>query len=107
MENAEVIIEDHGPGISEEDLEHIFERFYRGDKSRTHTSNSGFGLGLSIAKWITEKHSGRIEVQSSLGEGTRFVVILPITGEKKSAERTLCAFSITLEFLNKFTIAIR
>lgn len=81
MGSAKVIIEDHGPGIPAEDLEHIFERFYRGDKSRSHTSNSGFGLGLSIAKWITEKHSGRIEVQSSLGKGTKFMVILPIVGE--------------------------
>jgi signal transduction histidine kinase len=79
-DHAVVSIEDHGPGIPENDLEHIFERFYRGDKSRTHTSNSGFGLGLSIAKWITEKHNGKIEVQSTVGKGTIFKVLLPMSG---------------------------
>lgn len=80
-ESAVVIVEDHGPGIPADILEHIFERFYRGDKSRTHSGNSGFGLGLSIAKWIAEKHNGRIEVHSEIGKGTSFKVILPLAGE--------------------------
>ena len=75
---AIVSVSDNGPGISEEDLKHIFERFYRGDKSRKHTESSGFGLGLSIAKWITEKLDGQIEVQSILGEGTTFTVKFPL-----------------------------
>lgn len=74
-------IKDNGQGISDEDLNHLFERFYRGDKARTHTKTSGFGLGLSIAKWITEKHGGRIEVASKLGEGTTFIVVLPARRE--------------------------
>jgi heavy metal sensor kinase len=74
-------VKDNGMGISPEDLPHIFERFYRGDKSRTHTATSGFGLGLSIAKWITEKHGGRIEVESQLKQGTTFRVYLPLTEE--------------------------
>jgi heavy metal sensor kinase len=71
-------VKDNGAGISAEDLPHIFERFYRGDKSRTHTATSGFGLGLSIAKWITQKHGGKIEVESTVGQGTTFRVYLPL-----------------------------
>lgn len=78
---AVVIISDNGPGISAEDLPHIFERFYRGDKSRTHTATSGFGLGLSIAKWITEKLGGKIEVESQLKVGTKFIVYFPLIEE--------------------------
>jgi signal transduction histidine kinase len=74
-------VKDNGAGISPEDLPHIFERFYRGDKSRTHTPTSGFGLGLSIAKWITEKHGGKIEVESQLKQGTTFRVYLPLVEE--------------------------
>lgn len=71
-------VKDNGAGISAEDLPHIFERFYRGDKSRTHTPTSGFGLGLSIARWITEKHGGKIEAESALNQGTTFRVYLPL-----------------------------
>lgn len=80
-DQAVVIIKDNGPGISEEDLPHIFERFYRGDKSRKHTSTTGFGLGLSIAKWITEKLGGKIEVESKLNNGTTFKVYFPLIKE--------------------------
>jgi signal transduction histidine kinase len=71
-------VKDNGAGISAEDLPHIFDRFYRGDKSRTHTATSGFGLGLSIARWITEKHGGKIEVESQVNQGTTFRVYLPL-----------------------------
>lgn len=80
-DNAVVKIKDNGPGISEADISHIFERFYRGDKARTHTPTSGFGLGLSIAKMITEKHGGKIEVESTPGIGTTFIVSLPLVKE--------------------------
>jgi signal transduction histidine kinase len=76
-----ITIADNGPGISPADLPHIFERFYRGDKSRTHTPTSGFGLGLSIAKWITEKLGGKIEVESELKVGTKFIVYFPLIKE--------------------------
>jgi two-component system sensor histidine kinase CiaH len=69
-----VLIKDHGIGISDEDLSHIFDRFYRAEKSRTQ---SGYGLGLSIAKKIIEGHGGSIEAKSKLGEGTTFAVSLP------------------------------
>jgi len=62
-------VQDFGEGIDPQDLPHIFERFYRSDKSRT---DSGSGLGLSIAKWIAEAHSIGIEVKSELGKGSTF-----------------------------------
>ena len=78
-EQARLIIRDTGPGIPAEDLPHIFERFYRAEKSRTRGKTTGFGLGLSIAHWIVEKHGGRIEVDSKDGQGTTFCIWLPLT----------------------------
>lgn len=66
---------DTGIGISAEDLPHIFERFYRRDHAHT---TPGFGLGLSIAQRIIERHSGRIEVESADGSGTTFRVLMPL-----------------------------
>ncbi|HSJ87132.1 MAG TPA: HAMP domain-containing sensor histidine kinase [Anaerolineales bacterium] len=77
-EQARVIVRDTGPGIPAEDLPHIFERFYRAEKSRTRGKSTGFGLGLSIVNWIVEKHGGRIEVVSQEGKGTTFAVWLPL-----------------------------
>ncbi len=74
--NAVIEIKDFGIGISEEDIPHIFERFYRGDKSR-NKQIPGTGLGLSIAKYICDVHNGKIETESVLGEGTVFKIILP------------------------------
>ena len=70
-------IEDSGSGILKEDLPHIFDRFYRADKSRTKETG-GTGLGLSIAKWIILNHKGTIEVQSKLGWGTKISILLPL-----------------------------
>ena len=75
---ASMTVSDTGPGIPPEDLPHIFERFYRVDKSRTRSDTTGFGLGLSIACWIVESHDGYIEVESEPGEGTTFCVRLPL-----------------------------
>lgn len=74
--DAVIVVEDTGIGIPKEDIPFIFNRFYRADKSRTKKSG-GTGLGLSIAKWIIDKHNGRIEVQSTLGQGTKISVFLP------------------------------
>jgi signal transduction histidine kinase len=68
---VEVSVSDTGEGIPPEDLPHIFERFYRVDKSRARATG-GSGLGLTIAKRLIEAHRGVIEVQSKLGEGSRF-----------------------------------
>jgi signal transduction histidine kinase len=77
-DRARIIIRDTGPGIPAEDLPHIFDRFYRAEKSRMRSSSSGFGLGLSIAKWIVEHHNGHIEVESKEGAGTSFVIWLAV-----------------------------
>ncbi len=78
-EMARIIVRDTGPGIGASDLPHIFDRFYRGEKSRTRSKSTGFGLGLSIAYFIVEAHGGRIEVASQEGRGTTFAVYLPMT----------------------------
>jgi two-component system sensor histidine kinase CiaH len=79
VKNARAVIEiqDTGIGISKEDLPHIFDRYYRGDKSRTR-HQEGSGLGLSIAKWIVDSHSGKIRFMSKEGEGTHVFVYLPV-----------------------------
>ena len=77
-DQARIICRDTGPGIPSEDLPHIFERFYRAEKSRTRGRSTGFGLGLSITKWIVEHHGGHIEVDSKEGQGTTFAIWLPL-----------------------------
>jgi heavy metal sensor kinase len=77
-DNARLIVRDTGLGIPAEDLPHIFERFYRAEKSRSRSKVGGFGLGLSIAYWIVNRHGGRIEVDSAEGKGTTFCIYLPL-----------------------------
>jgi two-component system, OmpR family, sensor histidine kinase CiaH len=72
-----VQVTDQGMGIAKVDLPHIFDRFYRADKSRTKTETRGFGLGLSIAKEIVNSHHGSISVVSEEQKGTTFTVRLP------------------------------
>jgi signal transduction histidine kinase len=72
-----VEITDAGIGISKEDLDNIFERFYRADESRTKTTG-GYGLGLSIAKIIILQHGGKIRVRSKPGSGSKFSVYIPM-----------------------------
>lgn len=72
---AVVVIADTGRGIPPEVLPHVFDRFYRGERQSTE----GAGLGLSIARWIVELHGGTIEIQSTVGEGTKVTVSLPQT----------------------------
>ena len=74
---ARLSVLDHGIGIPPEAQRRIFDRFYRTDAARAH-AKKGTGLGLSICKWIAEAHHGRIEVQSTEGEGSRFTVVLPL-----------------------------
>ncbi len=71
-----VAVVDTGPGIPESELPHIFDRFYKVDKSRAG-GRSGAGLGLAIAKRLVEVQGGIIMVESQEGRGARFVVALP------------------------------
>jgi heavy metal sensor kinase len=68
-------VADTGAGIDPEAAGHVFERFYRGDQARSR-QNGGFGLGLSIVKWIAESHNGTVEVSSKPGKGSTFTVLL-------------------------------
>jgi signal transduction histidine kinase len=74
--NIVVCVIDSGEGILPEDIPHVFERFYRGDKSRSRVSG-GAGLGLAIAKGVVESHEGSIAVQSEMHKGTTFIITLP------------------------------
>ena len=76
-QKALITVEDTGIGIASEDLPHIFNRFYKADKSRSR-EGSGAGLGLSIGKWIIEQHKGEIKVESTLHQGTRIILSLPV-----------------------------
>lgn len=81
-DQARFIVADTGPGIAPQDLPHIFERFYRGEKSRTRMRDgSGYGLGLSIASWIVKNHGGKIEASSVEGKGSTFCVWLPMKSD--------------------------
>lgn len=71
-----IVVADTGEGIPQEDLPYIFERFWRGDASRTHAGGAGAGLGLAIAKQLVEAHQGEIDVTSTPNQGTRFIIIL-------------------------------
>jgi signal transduction histidine kinase len=75
---ARMVVADNGTGIGPEDLPHIFERFYRGDKARHRNGRHGTGLGLSICQSIVSALRGTIEVDSTPGHGSRFKVYLPL-----------------------------
>ena len=80
-DNFQVRVIDNGPGIAEEDLKNIFDRFYRGEKARTRSARGGYGLGLAIASKIVDLHHGEIQVESVVGKGTTFIMRLPIENQ--------------------------
>jgi len=77
-ERVRIRVADTGAGIPADDLPFVFDRFWRGDRSRTHREGTGSGLGLSIASQLVQAHGGTLTVQSELGSGTAFVITLPI-----------------------------
>ena len=74
--DAVITVEDTGIGMTEKDLDNIFERFYRADEARDKKI-IGHGLGLTIAKLIITGHAGRIRVRTQLTKGTSFIVTIP------------------------------
>jgi two-component system phosphate regulon sensor histidine kinase PhoR len=75
-DSAVVEVADTGIGIAREDLPHVFERFYKADRSRT---GRGSGIGLAIVKHVIEAHGGNIQVESEQGRGSTFTFSLPVT----------------------------
>lgn len=77
-DQVQLTVADTGEGIAAEDLPFIFDRFWRGDRARTHTGGAGSGLGLAITAQLVKAHGGTITVSSELGCGTTFTVTLPV-----------------------------
>ncbi len=83
--HVRIAVEDSGVGIAARDLEHVFERFYRADKSRSRV-RGGTGLGLTIARELVSAHQGQLTAESIVGRGTRFLISLPTAGPAPEAE---------------------
>ena len=75
-----IVVRDTGEGIPPEDLPHVFDRFWRGDLSRSPAGGAGSGLGLAIARQLVQAQGGRISVESQLGQETVFTIELPAGG---------------------------
>jgi signal transduction histidine kinase len=86
LQGVRVEVGDTGEGITEGDLPHVFERFYRGEKSRSRATG-GAGLGLAISKGIVEAHGGQIGLASEPGQGTRFYFTLPVHSSENQPVR--------------------
>ena len=74
----EIMIQDEGVGIKQDEIPYIFDRYYRVDESRSRQTG-GSGLGLAIVKAYVQVHKGQVEVSSELNKGTTFTIILPIS----------------------------
>lgn len=81
--NVDIVVSDHGVGISPADLERVFEPFFRADRSRTRATG-GLGLGLALARRIIEAHGGTLKLESILGKGTTARIVLPLQGAPSS-----------------------
>ena len=87
-----IAVRDTGIGIAATDLPHVFDRFWRADRARSRASErGGFGLGLSISQWIVQAHGGTISVQSRLGRGSVFTVVLPAIASEPATPAELVA----------------
>ncbi|GAB4315482.1 MAG: HAMP domain-containing sensor histidine kinase [Phototrophicales bacterium] len=88
-DHAVLWVRDTGIGICEEDLTRVFDRFFQSETSRTANGSGGFGLGLSIAKWIVEAHEGVINVTSKPNQGTTFTVTIPVYDDTHTQDHHL------------------
>jgi signal transduction histidine kinase len=86
-EQVTVTVADTGMGVEPECLPHIFERFYRTDEARSR-NQQGTGLGLAIAQSAAQAHQGQISVSSTLGKGTTFQVVLPLSSDRAGTRET-------------------
>lgn len=96
-DDAVITVSDTGPGIAEEHLRRVFERFYRADDARVRATG-GAGLGLSIARWIVHVHDGEIDAESAVGEGTTITISIPLSdtpSEVMSTRRELPARAVS------------
>jgi signal transduction histidine kinase len=84
----ELVVEDRGQGIPAADIPHIFDRFYR-VRGREMDPEKGLGLGLSFVAWIVKAHGGSIQVESAVGQGSRFIVSLPTVSESLESSHEL------------------
>ncbi len=78
VQQVQIFVSDTGPGIPDEDIPHIFDRFWKGDRARTRDGSTGSGLGLPISRQLVRAHGGEIEVTSRPGQGASFIVTLPL-----------------------------
>ena len=78
-DGVRIRISDNGPGLSKQDQERIFERFYRADSSRVRQDGEGTGLGLSIVDAVMRAHAGQDSVESELGKGAAFTLFFPVS----------------------------
>lgn len=85
-DGVRLTVRDTGEGIPPEDLPYVFDRFWRGNRSRSHADGAGGGLGLAIARQLVQLHGGRIEVESQVGRGTTFTIELPVGHEDAGRE---------------------
>lgn len=76
-DGVRIVVQDSGQGIPAEDLPYVFDRFWRGDRARSHKGGVGSGLGLAIARQLVQAHGGRIAIASEEGQGTTFTIDLP------------------------------
>ena len=82
-----VAVRDHGIGIPTRDLERIFERFYRVDRTRSRATG-GTGLGLAIVRHVAQAHQGEVSVESEEGNGSTFTLKLPLAAASRTVRRT-------------------
>jgi signal transduction histidine kinase len=91
---AFIDVQDSGPGIADEHRAHVFDRFYRVEKSRSR-GEGGAGLGLSISRWAVEAHGGRIELDSNQGTGCTFRMWIPFAPEVKNETREKASWGMS------------